>query len=575
MTLSEAKQSELWDKLEWYALTHNEVRSDIATLLKFRDSDEAYNPLYLFWNMYQPEVKDDDGNFSPAPSLRLEDEQIVLDALELLIHRYRVPYEPDANVSDLKRFFREYAENPDSTPLPDALKNLLILLHVLGARAFRMLKSENGYSEETRECLAQVERTFSQLCYTGFSPSMCLPEDYDTGRFEIVAVFKSALSVTSLSFVELARIHNLDGNPSDGLRYFTRAHDLYDHAMPTPAGIEERWPLGIEFSSLKMDSPVQSLDSFVTWMGLAVSLSELTKTWQLIRASASSITDWTHIANDCRRMKLSEVWKFHEYSSEYEEEVRKYDALGYENLGILIEQIEKIRIEDGTKYRLTWGEYWESAMAWASAQLSPSEYRKLREEDAKTEAENRLKNYFFSDTWNTLPGQAQERLITADVNWNSKQRVSREAILNDLLRATEAMCYRLIWQPLADIKNGSLEILNFLKRDSEIAEDPRRSQPEVREFIWVCSQPFFLEFIEQQNLSDDVVFLTEDLPASMNQLANVRGAAEHDTGDSTTTEVIESAYQVFLGIGRPGILPELARIGCKLQPTRFRRRTRH
>ena len=570
MTLSEQKRTETWDKLEWYALSHT-FRSDVATLLKFRDSDEAYNPLYLFWNLYQPEIKDADGNFSPAPNLRLEDEQLALDALDLLRHRYRVSFEPDADVSALKRFYSEYAEDPDSTPLPNLLKNLLILIHVAAAKAFRLINSENGYSEETKECLAEVERAFSQLRYTGFAPSMCLPEDNDSGRFEGVAVFKSALSVTSLSFVELARIHNLEGNPSDGLHYFIRAHDLYDHAIPTPMGIEERWPLGTDSYSLKMDSPVQSLGFDVAWTGLPISLNELTKTWQLIRTSASYISDWAKIANDCRRMNLSEVWKFDEYASEYEEEMRKYSAyVGLELIDILIEQNQNVRVEAGREYRQTWGEFWESARTWASAQLSPSEYRNLREEDENYAAQNRLKNYFFRDTWDTMPEQAKERLITADVNWNSNQRMSREAILNDLLRAIEAMCSRFIWQPLANSKNNSREFLHFLRRDSEIAENPRRSQPEVRDFIWVCEQSFFLEFIEQQNLAADVVFLTEDLPSAMRQLADERGSAEHDTGNSTAGIVIESTYQLFLGIGRPGILPKFARIGSNIQPCRYR-----
>ena len=574
MTLSEEKRTALWDKLEWYALTHT-FRSDIATLFKFRDSDEAYNPLYLFWNLYQPEIKDANGNFSPAPNLRLEDEQLALDALDLLRHRYRVLYEPDADVSPLKRFYSEYAEDPDSTPLPNVLKSLLILIHVAAAKAFRMLQSENGYSEETGECFAEVERTFSRLCYTGFDPSMCLPEDNDFGRFEGVAVFKSALAVTSLSFIELARICKSDGNPSECLHYFIRAHDLYDHAIPTPMGMEERWPLGIDYYSLKTDSPVQSLSFDVAWTGLPISLNELTKTWQLIRASASHISDWAKIANDCRRMNLSEVWKFDEYTSEYEEEARKYDSMGFETLDILSEQIQNVRIEDGTYYRLTWGEFWESARMWASIQLSPSEYRKMREEDEKFAAEDRLESYFFRDAWDTLPEQAKERLITADVNWNSKQRMSREAILNDLLRATEAMCSRFIWQPLANSKNNSREFLHFLRRDSEIAENPRRSQPEVRDFIWACEQLFFLEFIEQQNLAADVVFLTEDLPSAMRQLADERGSAEHDTGNSTAVKVIESTYQLFLGIGRPGILPKFARIGSNMQPRRSRNASQH
>ena len=111
---------------------------------------------------------------------------------------------------------------------------------------------------------------------------------------------------------------------------------------------------------------------------------------------------------------------------------------------------EEIIADEETELALSWSEFWHSARAWASAQLSPSEYKKMREDDEKNAAETRLKNYFFGSTWSYLPERAQERLINADLIWNSPQRVSRESVLNDLLRAAEEMCERFIVQPFMD-----------------------------------------------------------------------------------------------------------------------------
>ena len=57
----------------------------------------------------------------------------------------------------------------------------------------------------------------------------------------------------------------------------------------------------------------------------------------------------------------------------------------------------------GDGSRLGWGFFWYGAYAWASAQLSRSEYRKMREEDERVAGEQRLKTYFFGSNWSIYP----------------------------------------------------------------------------------------------------------------------------------------------------------------------------
>ena len=83
--------------------------------------------------------------------------------------------------------------------------------------------------------------------------------------------------------------------------------------------------------------------------------------------------------------------------------------------------ITRVRILDEDRSMTTWGEFWHSAKTWASRQLSPSEYRKMRDRDENDAAERRLKNYFFGSSWSSLPERARQALITADTVWNSKE----------------------------------------------------------------------------------------------------------------------------------------------------------
>ena len=54
--------------------------------------------------------------------------------------------------------------------------------------------------------------------------------------------------------------------------------------------------------------------------------------------------------------------------------------------------IKSVRIPDDNGDQLKWDQFWHGAKAWATAQLSPGEYRKLREDDEEDAAERRLRN---------------------------------------------------------------------------------------------------------------------------------------------------------------------------------------
>ena len=563
---------DLWDKLEWLALIQEEeegARSDIATLLLYRSGFDTINPMYLFWELYRPQMlalnNSATSQYSPTHKLSPEAESIVLDLLEDLHHRHRVPYKPDDGDSDIKKFFEDCADAPSIPSAPDNLTNLLILIHVAAARAFT-LKRASGISEEVLDCLDEVERAWQRLQLAGLS------NWHVTEITSFYEVFNSIEVVSALALLERSYETRRQGYYSQALHQMSESAYRYASGINCDGGPSDTWPL--DNDELPEHEPYHDFHSFLT--GMHAPLEYCLDTFRLLKDSRAADNDWSQLAYDCKQLAHEGMFLCFPATPEEAMNEDVYDISVEQSEKRILPELDMNRKESGPGvegFDQTWREFWLSAATWASAQLSPSEYRKLREEDERYSAESRLKNYFFGNNWDILPQQAQQRIITADVNWHSKQRMSQEAILNDLLRATEAICRRFIWQPLTNSKNSSREFLYFLRRDSQIAENPRRSRPEVRDFIWACEQPFFLEFIEQQNLSDDVAFLSENLPTAMRQLANERGTAEHNTGESTASEVIESTYQLFLGIGRPGILPELARIGRKLRTGRSRRRS--
>ena len=268
---------------------------------------------------------------------------------------------------------------------------------------------------------------------------------------------------------------------------------------------------------------------------MQLSLEEGATFWEPIVADGKkSIDDWVQVVEDCAFLAGAE------FVTGMEEEIWP----------------------DNYVAPLTWTGFWYGAEKWASAQLSPSEYRKMRDQDEKDAAEIRLQNYFFGVSWSSLPERAQQALITADSNWNSQQRIRQVSILNELLRASEEMCDQFIWQPLMSEGTTSLDILAI---EAKVAESTYRSDLGIREYIQICELPSLPRLLAERKLFDsEIQFLTENLPTALRQLADTRNISEHTMSASVPRDTTASFFNSFLGIGQPGILPELARIGRKL-----------
>ena len=571
---SDKISDELWDRLELLALTEEDIgqRQDVATLLRFRE--DRCNPLYLFWDFYQPEAVDPEANENSPSSSFGELQETISNLLDRLYEQHRIPYEPDQGhgiksyldhlewVEDIL-FHRDYEEDgysPEdftsegfcrSLTLPPDLRDLLVFLHVAAARAF-LLKRRHGYSDDVRDCLREVERTIGRLKLAGLDMSPMFQHS--------IGLFQSAYAVSAMSFVELGCISYREGRHAEALHYFAEADGYYvPSAYPTDD--DEDWPFEWVFlASLPAEESARThLRERISdyrfggyrGEGLYVSLEEVVGAFHAIRANRDPETDWNQVAQDCMRLSNTYLLRFIECEDEYQEYMEEgYSLEEFIDRRVLVED----HADGGSQVR--WGLFWYGAYVWASSQLSRSAFQEMQAEYERNAGEQRLKTYFFGSSWSYIPERAQRRLINADLLLNSPQMIALDSLLNELRVATEEMCFEVIWQPLSNARSGSSDLLEFLKIKRTLVE--RNRDPSITQYISICRSDWYRSFLVSQGIeNDDIRFLTTTLPRDMSQLKTERDLAEHRPGRPISRTSVESFYKGFLGIGRSGTLPRL------------------
>ena len=178
-------------------------------------------------------------------------------------------------------------------------------------------------------------------------------------------------------------------------------------------------------------------------------------------------------------------------------------------------------------------------------------------------SEDRLKGYFFGESWEKLPPKAQERLINVDRAWLARsQRRDYGDVLNDLQVAAEVIFHTFIWEPLLQ-SSGDRAILRILERDRGLRD--KGYFPSLLDYAWVCREQGFKAFVRDLGASsDEQRFLHRDLPQALSSLRKLRNPARHHPIGRFPREDVEPLVNLFLGIGKPGILRRLAEVGPKL-----------
>ena len=511
-------------------------RSGMFALYTYGES-QSPDPIGLFWVLYPPHRDSKNG---PAAALSAEWEDAILKSLERLYHRHQVSYEPDAGIPVENDFQESLISGHQLIPYP--LRDLITFIHIAAARAFRIKRSQGGGLDEVAlDCLREVDRAMVRLSLLNQS---------ERGIGEVLnrdpaqTFLLSTYAVGAKALAELGRVQHRQGNYAEALHYIAWA--VFDASYAAERYVaDEPYAAESDMEGVALATSLSLNEHLISGLD-NITHQEIASVWQKLK-EVGQPDNWVQVAQDCNYMlEASELPYLFSNTGDYLE------------AGIL-DWFDGFTVESGL--HLTWMEFWLIAKTWVSAQLSPNEYRKMREDDKKSEAESRLKTYFFGQDWAVLPDRAKDRLITADTLWHSQANIAWEAVINDLRIATEDMCQTFLWQPLTSSNAGvSPALLALLKQGLNIQE-----RPGIVNCIGVCKESEFADYLKRQKVgSQDIAFLTKELPTAMDWLRRSRNRAEHES-HSWSRDEVRPYFNRFLGINDQGVLPELARIGRKLR----------
>ncbi|MBI2166366.1 MAG: hypothetical protein HYU29_08210 [Chloroflexi bacterium] len=450
-----------------------------------------------------------------AEEMDREAQEAFLNRLVELVQRYRPKPAPDEPVNELAA---------------------IIFAHVSATLAVSLERFEGGQSERFLEAIEESRRVLQRRNEGG--PRWY--EEADFSRYDFsVDVDVSTRLVEVLLWAKEFQRHNVDKSYDQALECLPRAakscveaDDKLYNCFPECETVDDWIPpipdtsqpgvgvLGMGFHLLRFLVPVErAIDSFERLVG-----------------PPSGDANWQRVAGWCR--SLENIWD------------QPGSASGVPSK--LFERCETAR------------DFWLQARGLALHKLSPDALVRFLRETERTQSEARLCTYFFGELWNMLPENAQQALIAADNTfWATEGR--RGDVLENLRLAVEAVVETILARPFRKWLSGESS------RGVRLEDSPRRTAEnksflpitELIDELWRDHRAEFLKWAQREwpGIEENFwVGVGTDLMA----LRDARSRAVHPKGrEAAGDKVIRDYYAKFLGIGRPGLLPELLRMGVK------------
>jgi len=429
--------------------------------------------------------------------------QIIIDKLDKLSEEKFVPYHPD--------------EKDD----PIAL---YIYIHIEASRLTQFLKSEQ-YPERTREVLSNVVNAFNRCNKVIDYLNTPWSQEYSV----------SLIAVGSFLLITQFWLRKSDGDYEEALK--SLFWGFAQNMMASLAFPKNGFPNPNAIALISFINSIGNIWEHAPWMQ-NLNPQEPVNCFEAIRTGSDN-KDLKEVVDICSYF----VTVVKNWWPDEEQEIEVKDA-------------------DGESWSLS--EYWQNALGWASAQLTPSKFKEMINEREEQAAEQRLLKYFFGeDLWNKLPGRTKSSLISADRDWFEGRLIRVESILNELKIAIEEILLIGLWNPLnqwcinLNIVKENLE--PFLKLRDELIS--KRMQPDLSHFERLCRFPIVHAFLKNKAITKDRrEWFKDRLPNRLAWLRRARRNAEHIANREWTREELGMYYSEFIGIDKRGIILEIARI---------------
>ena len=183
------------------------------------------------------------------------------------------------------------------------------------------------------------------------------------------------------------------------------------------------------------------------------------------------------------------------------------------------------------------------------------------------QSEDRLRLYFFPETWDTLPEKARASLISADREYESEHgrrpiifdhlcNATREILVETLLKAYNEFC-------------AKQDVVHSLAALAPPPSEYKDLYDTIQDLFYA---PRFEDFLKETFNSGDRNFI-KDTEKKIRKLNKHRNDAIHNHGKPAMSfePDIRETYAEFLGVRLNGILPRLMRLrpeaGAKAKPS--------
>jgi len=439
-------------------------------------------------------------------------ERFTAGQLEELVDAWRYEYKPD--------------ETPDWT-------RAYVSVHVSGALALHLYKTEKAFSEAMREAVDNITQLAAYLkaMHSLIEPWVYYADDPQYFN-ETVPIRKSLPIACSLGWCFDFYIARADGKPELAFNSAFEAFKVADVANSVRTFFTEP------------RSAIEHEDVTLALVAMWMLPHDIAEVFDQIHTAVESKVDWAQLAAQCDEMGF-----YHERALKSAEENRFHIDR------FVTSEIGKLRSESGSEWSPFYPlrEFWTFARGLCVTRLSPDAYRKLREDDERHAAEERLRKYFFVDLWDVMPQETKDALITADrIYWSTEGR--KGDILENLRLAIEPIVEQQLATPF---RSWCFHLDKQTPTSSDaVAKEPFLPLSRLLRELW-ANRGLFENFARAVFPGRQAAFWNE-LRESLYKLRDLRGAAVHpeDRGPATTDQALEQ-YRRFVGIDERGILSDL------------------
>ena len=463
-----------------------------------------------------------------------------LSVAERLV-RYDVEeYEEDAFRKNQKSYFRRLSKVLEQTKAkisgePDGYildRDAAIFIQLSVGLILLARQVEGGQSERQWEWLDDALRVINLPKTESIIPF------YEKAKYPRISLLSTKIA-ESLIWSMLAHRGFAQGEYERSLMFYRKAVDYFEEINRNILGWVYEGELPDDW--LDDDSFEDILEDESDAMGYQIKLSfdifrlpRAVKAFDALIDEDSRNTNWTQVAEHCR-----------------------FFAKNWHLLSIPVKSKHIPKQE-------TVGESWAIAHGIVLNRMSNDDRIKELQRDRDYQIEDRLRLYFFGDTWDSMPEKACAALISADREYENV-RGRRQGVFEDLWLATREILVETLLKSY-NAFNAAQKEQREIKSLAALAlalDDDKDLNDIVQDLYYA---PLFEDYLAQTFNDGDKTFI-KSLEKPFRNLNNLRNDTVHANRSAYKRNSFEhdihETYAEFLGIGRNGILPRLMRLHPK------------